>query len=136
MALAHGVPEAASFRVELPIGRDPRVRVRMAVVPESAGGRSARTDFVCQASRAGVSALLCTLFTGRTHQIRVHLNARGHPLVGDVVYGGRPALGMQRHALHATELVLAHPITTAPLRFERAPPPDMAAAWAAVTDGS
>jgi 23S rRNA pseudouridine1911/1915/1917 synthase len=135
MALAQGVPELSSFRVDLPIGRDPRVRVRMAVVPVAAGGRTARTDFVCQASRAGVSALLCTLFTGRTHQIRVHLSASGHPLVGDVAYGGRPDLGMQRHALHATELVLLHPITSAPLRFERAPPQDMAAAWAAVVGG-
>ncbi len=129
LALAQGVPLQASFTVEAPIGRDPAVRVRMAVV---ASGRPARTDVTCIASHGGeggISALSCTLHTGRTHQIRVHLAWKGHPLVGDTLYGGRPQLGLQRQALHATELRLAHPVTRAALAFDCPPPADFAHAW-------
>ncbi|MFY9511174.1 MAG: RluA family pseudouridine synthase, partial [Rubrivivax sp.] len=128
LALAQGA--VADQRIEAPIGRDPALRVRMAVV---AGGKPARTDVACLAQQGGVSALRCTLHTGRTHQIRVHLAWRGHPLLADVVYGGKPALGLQRQALHAARLELAHPVTRAPLAFDCPPPADFAAAWAAVT---
>jgi 23S rRNA pseudouridine1911/1915/1917 synthase len=130
LALAHGTPAQASFSVEAPIGRDPQVRVRMAVV---AGGRHARTDLQCLATQAGISAFSCLLHTGRTHQIRVHMAHRGLPLVADVLYGGKPALGMQRQALHATELRLAHPLTRQALGFHVPPPADLAAAWLSVT---
>jgi|CXWL01.1.fsa_nt_gi 23S rRNA pseudouridine1911/1915/1917 synthase len=130
LALAHGVPAQAEFTIDAPIGRDPQVRVRMAVV---AAGRPSRTDVRHLASQGGLSALSCTLHTGRTHQIRVHLSARGHPLVADTLYGGKPALGMQRQALHATELRLDHPVTGAPLAMACAPPADFEAAWALVT---
>lgn len=131
-AIAHGRPPAASFSVDAPIGRDPVSRLRMAVV---ASGRPARTDFEVQAvgeSAAGGAfvALRCTLHSGRTHQIRVHAAHRGLPLVADALYGGRPALGLVRQALHAAELSLAHPVTGAALAFHCAPPPDFAAAWA------
>ncbi len=126
LALAHGDTPAENFTIDAPIGRDPVVRVRMAVV---AGGRASRTDVLRLAHGDGISALSCTLHSGRTHQIRVHLSSRGLPLVADVLYGGKPALGMQRQALHATELRLLHPVTAAPLAFDCAPPPDFAAAW-------
>jgi 23S rRNA pseudouridine1911/1915/1917 synthase len=126
LAIVHGVVPAAPFSIEAPIGRDPASRVRMAVV---AGGRPARTVIARVAADARFSALHCRLHTGRTHQIRVHLAARGHALVADMLYGGAPALGLVRQALHAARLGLAHPVSAAPLSFEAALPPDLQAAW-------
>ncbi len=132
VALAQGLLMPAVQSIEAPIGRDPAVRVRMAVVAVGAGGRPARTDVERLAGNAGYSALRCTLHTGRTHQIRVHLAAQGHPLVADALYGGKPALGMQRQALHAVRLELAHPVSREALVFECPPPVDFSAAWLAV----
>ena len=131
LALAWGeVPQA--LRVEEPIGRDPRSRLRMAVVSVARGGREARTDVECLALRGGFSALRCTLHTGRTHQIRLHLACKGWPLVGDELYGGRAGLSLARQALHAARLELRHPTTRAPLAFTAPPPADFAASWAEV----
>jgi 23S rRNA pseudouridine1911/1915/1917 synthase len=127
LAIVHGRVTLPAFSVNAPIGRDPRSRLRMAVV---AAGREARTDVSAVASGDAYSALRCTLHTGRTHQIRVHLAHRRHPLVSDPLYGGAAALGLVRQALHAAQLSLLHPINGRPLRFERAAPPDFAAAWA------
>ena len=137
LAIAHGAWPDPLTRIDAPLARDPRSRVRMAIV---ASGRPARTDVrrvaVAQVEGAQFSALRCTLHTGRTHQIRVHLSARGHPLVADALYGGAAALGMQRHALHATRLALAHPRSGAPLEFDAPLPADMARAWQRVADAT
>jgi 23S rRNA pseudouridine1911/1915/1917 synthase len=126
LAIAQGRPAAKAFTIDAPIGRDPQTRTRMAVV---ASGKSARTDVEWLASGDGLSALRCTLHTGRTHQIRVHLASRGLPLVGDRLYGGRPALGIERQALHAAELAFAHPISGRAHALGAALPVDLAGAW-------
>jgi 23S rRNA pseudouridine1911/1915/1917 synthase len=130
LALAHGEMPMESMTIDAPIGRDPRSRVRMAV---TASGKAARTDVRRIAVGHLVTALRCTLHTGRTHQIRVHLASRGHPLVADALYGGRPLLGLTRQALHATRLRLVHPVTLSPLCFDAPPPADFAEAWHAAT---
>ena len=129
-AIAHGEVAGQPYSIDAPIGRDPRVRVRMAVVAQ---GKAARTDVARVALKDGLSALNCRLHTGRTHQIRVHLASTGHPLVGDVLYGGRPELGLQRQALHAARLAFEHPISAETVDIEVAAPPDFALAWARVT---
>jgi 23S rRNA pseudouridine1911/1915/1917 synthase len=125
-AIVHGRVVADEFSVDAPIGRDPQSRVRMAAL---ASGKPARTDVQVLARGGATSVLRCVLHSGRTHQIRVHLASRGHPLVADAVYGGRPALGMQRQALHAARLEFAHPILQQPLAFDAPPPADFASAW-------
>ena len=132
LALAHGRVPWDEKRVDAAIGRDPVSRIRMAVL---ASGKPARTDLQCVARAAACSALACTLHTGRTHQIRVHLAWLGHALVSDALYGGAPALGMLRQALHAARLRLQHPIHGRWLDFDDPPPEDFAQAWAQVTAG-
>ncbi|OYU96657.1 MAG: hypothetical protein CFE45_19235 [Burkholderiales bacterium PBB5] len=129
LALVHGRVAWEEATIEAPIGRDPVSRLRMAVV---AGGKPARTDVQWLGASGGVAAVRCTLHTGRTHQIRVHLSHRGHPLLGDALYGGKPALGLVRQALHATRLAFAHPADERPLDFHAPLPADLAAAWAQV----
>jgi len=126
LALAWGEAGRDHWRIEAPMGRDPAVRVRMAVL---AGGRPARTDVQRVAVHEGFSALRCSLHTGRTHQIRVHLAHEGLPLVGDALYGGKPALGLQRQALHATHLAFTHPVTGRVLAADAPAPADFAQAW-------
>lgn len=114
------------------IGRDPYRRLRMAVLdPAVHAARSARTTVQLLHNGAQVCLLRCHLHTGRTHQIRVHLAHAGHPLLGDTVYGGAPALGMTRQALHALRVALAHPVSGAPLEFLAPVPADLQAALAA-----
>jgi 23S rRNA pseudouridine1911/1915/1917 synthase len=107
----------------------------MAVAPAGAG-KPARTDvFALGVGEAGgrpVSAVHCVLHTGRTHQIRVHLAHVGHSLVADALYGGTPALGLARQALHAARLSFTHPVSGEALVLAAPLPADLAAAWAAI----
>ncbi|MEO5696928.1 MAG: RluA family pseudouridine synthase [Burkholderiaceae bacterium] len=125
-AIVHGELTPVEFSIDAPLGRDPQTRVRMAIL---ASGKPARTDVKVLARAEGFSALWCTLHTGRTHQIRVHLASRGHPLVADAVYGGRPALAMTRQALHAARLGFVHPVSSRAVVFEAKLPADLASAW-------
>jgi 23S rRNA pseudouridine1911/1915/1917 synthase len=114
--------------VDAPIGRDPRNRLRMAVVDlQSAPGKLAKTDFILLKNSPLGCLVRCILHTGRTHQIRVHMASLGHPLVADITYGGVPVAPMNRQALHAVRLAFEHPVTGAALWFECQPPPDFSA---------
>ncbi len=110
LALVLGSVAAAVGRIEAPIGRDPRHRTRMAVVPD---GRPAVTGYRVRERFSGWTLLELDLVTGRTHQIRVHLDAIGHPVAGDPVYGTgtsrRGPDGLRRLFLHAWRLDLASP---------------------------
>lgn len=122
----------AAVTVNQPIGRDPGNRVRMAVVDlERHVGKAAITHLHCLQSMDSDPAyclVQAKLETGRTHQIRVHMSHQGHPLVGDILYGGRPALGMDRQALHAFSLQFAHPEDGRWMTFSCPLPSDMATA--------
>jgi 23S rRNA pseudouridine1911/1915/1917 synthase len=109
LALVEGRPPARAGTIEAPIGRDPRVRTRKAV--GGSGAREARTHFTLERALTDTSLLRLRLETGRTHQIRVHLQAIGHPVVGDREYGTAGLLGLERQFLHATRLAFAHPLT-------------------------
>jgi 23S rRNA pseudouridine1911/1915/1917 synthase len=128
VALVWGHPSSPHGIVDAPIGRDPGDPTRMAVV---VGGRPARTEYEVVEqiqAPADVALLSCRLETGRTHQIRVHLAAVGHPLVGDPTYGDRrTTLGLTRPFLHAAELSFAHPLTGERVTYTSELPDDLAA---------
>jgi len=126
LALAHKPWKGAEQqKVDAPIGRDPRNRLRMAVVDLAQhAGKEARTDITCWDTTSAYCLVHCKLHTGRTHQIRVHMLSLGHPLVADALYGGAPAGDMQRQALHAFRLSFVHPVTAEVLELAAEPPED------------
>lgn len=110
--------------VDADIGRHPTQRTRMAVVRY--GGKPARTHYRVMERFAGYTLLECSLETGRTHQIRVHMASIGHPLVGDPLYAGhRKRLAFPRQALHAKRLGLIHPVSGEAVQWQCALPEDM-----------
>ena len=132
IALGNGAWQGAKTRhVDLAVGRDVRNRLRMAVVDLAKhAGKSAATDITLLENSANHCLVKCKLHTGRTHQIRVHMAALGHPLVSDMLYGGAAAGGLPRQALHAWKLAFEHPVTSEPLVFHSALPADMQLALA------
>jgi len=127
LAIAHRPWRGALLReVDAPIGRDPRQRLRMAVVDlAKQSGKTAHTSLRCLESQDLGCLVHCTLHTGRTHQIRVHMSSIGHPLLADTLYGGSHAANLQRQALHAYKLGFIHPMTGESLQFHRPLPSDM-----------
>lgn len=127
LAVAHGRWSGESeVSVDAPIGRDPRNRLRMAVVDlKTQSGKLAKTDIRLLENADEHCFVRCVLHTGRTHQIRVHMASLGHPLVADSVYGGVATHSMVRQALHAHRLSFKHPITGADLQFEAPLPADL-----------
>ncbi len=142
-AIVWGHPEPKAGRIEGAIGRDPRDRKKMAVVPESQG-KHAVTHYETLERHAATTLLRFRLETGRTHQIRVHARHRGHPVLGDATYDGQairfgPSTAkrraffqnlfeiMPRQALHAAALGFIHPVSGEEMRFESGLPEDMQA---------
>jgi 23S rRNA pseudouridine1911/1915/1917 synthase len=134
LALVQGDPPARGT-IDAPLARDLRQRTRMAV---RRGGREARTHFRVLERFGGAALLECRLETGRTHQIRVHMQHLRHPLVGDTVYrrGTRHAVHFARQALHAAELELVHPRTGRRMRWRAELPADMAGLIARLRRGA
>ena len=127
LALAWGGWTGPARRsVQAAIGRDPRNRLRMAVVDmQQHPGKPARTDFELLAGNDEVCLVRCTLHTGRTHQIRVHMASLRHALVADALYGGAPGGSLQRQALHAYRLAFEHPVTGQAMELCAPLPADM-----------
>jgi 23S rRNA pseudouridine1911/1915/1917 synthase len=134
VALAHGSWRAqGNLHVDFPVGRDPKNRLRMAVVDmERTPGKTASTDIALLDGNSQYCVVECKLRTGRTHQIRVHMAALGHPLVSDSLYGGGVVAGLNRQALHARRLAFKHPVTAESMEFISHPPMDIIAVIASL----
>jgi len=136
LALVQGSVAAAAGRIEAPIGRDPKHRTRMAVVPD---GRPATTGYRVRERFPGWTLLELDLVTGRTHQIRVHLAAIGHPIAGDPLYGNGTSRkgpdGLDRLFLHSWRLELSSPSTGRLVRAEAPLPPELDSILASLRAG-
>jgi len=128
LALVEGRPAARRGTIDAPLGRDRRVRTRMST--DTDDPREAVTHFEAERNLPSTTLLRVRLQTGRTHQVRAHLQAIGHPVVGDPEYGraGGRVHGLRRQFLHATRLAFEHPVTGAPLDLSSPLPDDLAAA--------
>jgi 23S rRNA pseudouridine1911/1915/1917 synthase len=123
LAMVDGVPPARSGTVDAPIGRDRRDRVLVSI--DTDAPRAAVTHFEVVRVLNGAALLRVVLDTGRTHQIRVHLSAIGHPVTGDKAYGGSVRFGLERQFLHAARLSFAHPVTGEPVDVRSPLPADL-----------
>jgi 23S rRNA pseudouridine1911/1915/1917 synthase len=132
LGLVEGRPAARSGTIDAPLGRDRRVRTRIST--DSDDPRPAITHFETEDVFEGFTLLRVRLETGRTHQIRAHLLAIGHPVAGDPEYG-RPALGLERQFLHAERLAFAHPATGAAIDVRSPLPEDLSKALARAREG-
>lgn len=126
LALASGRLASRTGTIDAPIGRASRQRHRMAV--SGAASRQARTHFEVLELLSTESYVEVKLETGRTHQIRAHFGAIGHPLIGDATYGGEEKYGLGRQFLHAHRLAFAHPVTSEAMSFRSGLPADLAEA--------
>jgi len=133
LALVDGHPPARTGTIDAPIGRHRRDRKLMSI--DSEDPREARTHFEIERLLPAGALLRVALDTGRTHQIRVHLAAIGHPVCGDPQYGIRGRYGLTRQFLHATRLAFVHPVTGAEIDVSSPLPPDLAAALKRATRG-
>src|SRR2546423_2340422 len=124
LALVAGTPRKATGVIDKAIARHPVHRQRMSIARRQ--GRSAKTAYRVLRSSGDVSLVECTLHSGRTHQIRVHLHDLGHPVLGDKLYGGKRAVNFPRQMLHAWKLSFRHPGTREPMNLTAPIPPDFA----------
>lgn len=141
LAFVWGVPDRTTGTIKTDLGRDPHNRLKVAVVPPGRGRHAVTHWSVVRRFGEAASLIRCRLETGRTHQIRVHLTALGHAIIGDPVYGThlrtkaarleedarQRATQLARQALHAASLGFAHPVTGEPMLFQSALPPDLEA---------
>jgi len=126
LVLVEGRPPARTGTIDAPVGRDRRVRTRMST--DTDVPREAVTHFEIERALPRTTLLRVRLETGRTHQIRAHMQAIGHPVVGDPEYGTPGRLGLERQFLHATRLAFDHPVTGEPVDVSSPLPPDLQAA--------
>ncbi len=130
LAIVFGKPSPVRGTINLALDRDPWDRRRVTVTDR--GGQPSITKYQRLASSGGYSLVQCRLITGRTHQIRVHLAAKGWPIVGDATYGNKDSVAFPRQALHAWRVVMRQPRTGRELTIEAPLPPDMHALAAAL----
>jgi 23S rRNA pseudouridine1911/1915/1917 synthase len=126
LTLVDGIPPAHSGTIDAPIGRDRRDRVLHSIDTDTP--REARTHFELLEALRHEALLRVTLETGRTHQIRVHMQAIGHPVLGDHAYGGPSRFGLERQFLHAERLTFPHPVTGEEVDVSSPLPEDLATA--------
>jgi 23S rRNA pseudouridine1911/1915/1917 synthase len=123
LALVEGVPRSRTGTIDAPLGRDHRAPERRAV--GGRGARAARTHFTVLEALPADALVEARLETGRTHQVRAHFAAIGHPLCGDPRYGHRGRHGLERQFLHSHRLRFAHPVTGREMRFDSPLPADL-----------
>jgi 23S rRNA pseudouridine1911/1915/1917 synthase len=133
LALVEGRPAARAGTIDAPVGRDRRVRTRISTDTDEP--RPAITHFEVEQALEGFTLLRVRLETGRTHQIRAHLLAIGHPVAGDPEYGHARVLGLERQFLHADRLAFTHPVTGAAIDVRSPLPADLSKALARACEG-